>query len=106
MEVLGNLLENAFKWCDQHIDVLVKTLIMEGRKRTGLVIEIGDDGPGIAVDKRVELLKRGVRGDEHVTGHGIGLSIVTDIVESYQGELEIKTHKILQGACFKVILPP
>ncbi|VAW44440.1 hypothetical protein MNBD_GAMMA02-427 [hydrothermal vent metagenome] len=106
MEVLGNLLENAFKWCDQNIDVLVKTLYMEGRKRTGLVIEISDDGPGIPIDKRVELLKRGVRGDEQVKGHGIGLSIVTDIVESYQGELEIKTHEKLQGVCFKVILPP
>jgi two-component system sensor histidine kinase PhoQ len=106
MEVLGNLLENAFKWCDQNIDVLVKTLYMEGRKRTGIVIEIGDDGPGIPVEKRAELLKRGVRGDEHVKGHGIGLSIVTDIVESYQGELEIKNHESLDGACFKVILPP
>lgn len=106
MEVLGNLLENAFKWCDQRVDVLVKTLYMEGRKRTGLVIEIGDDGPGIPVDKRAELLKRGVRGDEQVKGHGIGLSIVADIVESYQGELEIKHHPTLNGACFKVILPP
>jgi len=106
MEVLGNLLENAFKWCDQEIDVLVKTLYMEGRKRTGIVIEIGDDGPGIPIEKRNELLKRGVRGDEQVTGHGIGLSIVTDIVESYQGSLEIKTHERLSGACFKVVLPP
>ena len=106
MEVLGNLLENAFKWCDQQIDVLVKTLYMEGRKRTGIVIEIGDDGPGIPIEKRNELLKRGVRGDEQVTGHGIGLSIVTDIVESYQGSLEIKTHERLSGACFKVVLPP
>ena len=106
MEVLGNLLENAFKWCDQNIDVLVKTLYMEGRRRTGIVIEIGDDGPGIPVNKRAELLKRGVRGDEQVKGHGIGLSIVTDIVESYQGELEISSHERLKGACFKVILPP
>jgi two-component system sensor histidine kinase PhoQ len=106
MEVLGNLLENAFKWCDQNINVLVKTLYMEGRRRTGIVIEIGDDGPGIPSDKREELLKRGVRGDEKVTGHGIGLSIVADIVESYQGTLEIKTHNQLRGACFKVILPP
>ncbi|MFC3194434.1 ATP-binding protein [Marinicella sediminis] len=105
-EVLGNLLENAFKWCDQHIDVLIKTLYMEGRKRTGITIEIGDDGPGIPADKRDDLLKRGVRGDEQVKGHGIGLSIVTDIVESYQGQLEISQHPTLQGACFKIILPP
>lgn len=106
MEVLGNLLENAFKWCDSSIDVLVKTLYMEGRRRTGLIIEIADDGPGIPDEKSSELLKRGVRGDEKVKGHGIGLSIVTDIVESYQGELKIKTHQALKGACFKVILPP
>lgn len=106
MEVLGNLLENAFKWCDIEIDVLVKTLYMEGRRRTGLIVEIADDGPGIPKDKRAELLKRGVRGDEKVKGHGIGLSIVTDIIESYQGELEIKQHNYLSGACFKVILPP
>ena len=105
-EVLGNLLENAFKWCDQHIDVLIKTLYMEGRKRTGIIIEISDDGPGIPPEKREELLKRGVRGDEKVKGHGIGLSIVTDIVESYQGSLTIQSHDSLPGACFKVVLPP
>lgn len=106
MEVLGNLLENAFKWCDQNISVLVKMLYMEGRKRTGLIIVIGDDGPGIPADKRAELLKRGVRGDEQVKGHGIGLSIVTDIIESYQGKLEIDQHPVLNGASFKIILPP
>lgn len=106
MELLGNLLENAFKWCDQQIHITIKTLIKTGRQRTGLIIEIGDDGPGIAEQKRASLLQRGVRGDEKVTGHGIGLSIVTDIVDSYQGELKIDRDSDLQGAHFKVILPP
>ncbi|MCX7545102.1 ATP-binding protein [Marinicella gelatinilytica] len=106
MELLGNLLENAFKWCDLHIHITIKTLIKTGRQRTGLIIEIGDDGPGIAQHKRETLLKRGVRGDEKVTGHGIGLSIVTDIVESYQGELSIERDPELHGALFKIILPP
>ena len=106
MELLGNLLENAFKWCDQHVHITIKTLIKTGRQRTGLIIEIGDDGPGIAEHKRESLLQRGVRGDEKVTGHGIGLSIVTDIVDSYQGELKIDRDSNLQGAHFKVVLPP
>lgn len=106
MELLGNLLENAFKWCDLHIHVTIKTLIKTGRQRTGLMIVIADDGPGIAEHKRKKLLERGVRGDEKVTGHGIGLSIVTDIVESYQGELSIDRDPELKGAQFKIILPP
>ncbi|VAW39778.1 Sensor histidine kinase PhoQ [hydrothermal vent metagenome] len=106
MELLGNLLENAYKWCDQNISVIIKTLTLLNRKRTGLIIEIADDGPGISQEKRSRLLERGVRGDEKVTGHGIGLSIVNDIVESYQGSIEIKYHALLTGAHFIITLPP
>ena len=35
------------------------------------------------------ILQRGVRGDERVQGHGIGLAIVQDMVRSYRGELEV-----------------
>ena len=106
MELLGNLLENAYKWCDQNISITIKTLTMLNRKRTGLIIEIADDGPGINKEKRTLLLARGVRGDEKVKGHGIGLSIVNDIVESYQGKIVIKNHSLLHGAHFIITLPP
>jgi len=106
MELLGNLIENAYKWCDQNVSVTIKTLTLVNRKRTGLIIEIADDGPGISQEKRSELLRRGVRGDEQVKGHGIGLSIVSDIVESYQGQMEIKYHELLKGAHFIITLPP
>jgi two-component system sensor histidine kinase PhoQ len=106
LELLGNLLENAYKWCDQNISITVKTLTLKNRKRTGLILEIADDGPGIPESKRDELLGRGVRGDEKVKGHGIGLSIVSDIVESYQGTIEIKYHLLLKGAHFIITLPP
>lgn len=106
LELLGNLLENAFKWCDQHIAVTVKTLFVEGRKRTGIKITIADDGPGIPESQRLQLLQRGVRGDEKVMGHGIGLSIVADIVDSYQGNIYIGDDDVLLGALFKITLPP
>jgi two-component system sensor histidine kinase PhoQ len=106
LELLGNLLENAYKWCDQNISITVKTLTLQNRKRTGLIIEIADDGPGIPESKRDALLGRGVRGDEKVKGHGIGLSIVSDIVESYQGSIEIDYHCLLKGAHFTITLPP
>lgn len=106
MELLGNLLENAYKWCDQNISITIKTLTLLNRKRTGLIIEIADDGLGINKEKRESLLARGVRDDEKVKGHGIGLSIVNDIVESYQGKIEIKNHALLKGAHFIITLPP
>ena len=106
MELLGNLLENAYKWCDQNISISIKTLTLLNRKRTGLIIEIADDGPGISKEHRNRLLGRGVRGDEKVKGHGIGLSIVNDIVESYQGKITIKYHSLLKGAHFIITLPP
>ncbi len=106
MELLGNLLENAYKWCDQNISITIKILTLLNKKRTGLIIEIADDGPGINKKIRELLLARGVRDDEKVKGHGIGLSIVNDIVESYQGEIKIKNHVLLKGAHFVITLPP
>ncbi len=65
-----------------------------------------DDGPGIDEDKIEKVLQRGVRGDERVQGHGIGLSIVQDIVRAYQGELIVDRSPELDGARFSVRLPP
>ena len=48
----------------------------------------------------------GVRGDERVQGHGIGLSIVQDLIKDYRGELQVKRSPELGGARFEVKLPP
>jgi two-component system sensor histidine kinase PhoQ len=52
------------------------------------------------------VLQRGVRGDERVHGHGIGLSIVQDLVRAYRGTLEVSASSELGGARFEVELPP
>jgi len=87
MEVLGNLLENSFKWTNQQIAIKAE------QANNQLIISIDDDGVGIASDKVDELLQRGVRADQSTAGHGIGLSIVKNIVQAYGGELRIeKSH--------------
>jgi len=53
-----------------------------------------------------KVLQRGVRGDERVQGHGIGLSIVQDLVRDYRGELQVSRSEELGGARFEVTLPP
>ena len=106
LELLGNLLENAFKWASHRVLLVVKNRPASGRLRPGLWISVEDDGPGIADDKVERVLQRGVRGDERVQGHGIGLSIVQDIVRAYRGELAVDRSPEFGGARFSVSLPP
>jgi len=106
LELMGNLLENAFKWAGHHVLLVVKTLPQGGRQRPGLLMSVEDDGPGIDEDKVEKVLQRGVRGDERVQGHGIGLSIVQDIVRAYNGELTVDRSAEFGGARFSVVLPP
>ena len=106
LELMGNLLENAFKWAGHRVLLVVKTQAPSGHQRPGLHLSVEDDGPGIADDKVEKILQRGVRGDERVQGHGIGLSIVQDIVHAYHGELVVDRSSELGGARFSVTLAP
>lgn len=83
MELFGNLLDNACKWAESRVEIRY----LEQNQRHQLTIS--DDGPGIQPDLAEELLERGVRADESIAGHGIGLSIVRDIVDAYHGEMHI-----------------
>ncbi|MDQ2696036.1 MAG: ATP-binding protein, partial [Pseudomonadota bacterium] len=79
----------ACKWAQSRVAVRARPLAANDG-RTGLVLEVEDDGPGIAADRRRAILQRGVRADPAVAGHGIGLAVVRDIVEeAYGGRLEI-----------------
>jgi len=86
MELLGNLLDNAFKWTSSSIKIVVE---QHDKKK---LIKIIDDGPGIATEQIAAILKRGVRADQTTPGHGIGLSIVGNIVDAYQGKLSIDNN--------------
>ncbi len=109
LELLGNLLENAFKWCDRQVLLSVHS-VLDGRTanparaRTGLELLVEDDGPGISESAAQTVLQRGVRLDETVTGHGIGLAIVRDIVSEHDGTLAIE-RSTLGGARMRIKLP-
>ena len=73
------------------------------RDRAGVRIDVEDNGPGIAKGEREQLLLRGVRGDERVEGHGLGLAIVLEIVSAYHGDIDINQGD-LGGARVSVTL--
>lgn len=106
MELLGNLLENAFKWANRRVLLTVRTMTIAPQRRAATLITVEDDGPGIAPENVDRLLQRGVRGDERVHGHGIGLAIVQDLVKAYRGELMVERSNELGGACFVVRFAP
>lgn len=97
MELLGNLLDNAFKWCGQR----VRTSATGGGGRLELLIE--DDGPGIPSAQVRLVLERGARADEETPGHGIGLAVAQDISAAYDGALRIERSD-LGGAGLRIRL--
>jgi two-component system sensor histidine kinase PhoQ len=95
MEVLGNVIDNGFKYGKSMVAVTVSEVA--GRAHS-LAISIEDDGDGIADDKRDYVLHRGARADTLRQGQGIGLAVVADIVSSYGGEVLIGPSESLGGA--------
>ena len=75
-----------------------------GRKRNDLHLSVEDDGPGIPKEKIAQVLKRGIRADERIDGHGIGLAVVNEIVHLSGGELKAGTSS-LGGTRWDVLLP-
>lgn len=88
MELLGNLLDNAFKACRSTVIVGTE----HDAPKDTLVIE--DDGPGIPRELADRMVERGQRGDQYGAGQGLGLAIVMDIVEAYGGDIRFSTSSL------------
>lgn len=98
LELLGNLLDNACKWADSKVQLVIAATA------NGYQLDIADDGPGIAAGRREDVLTRGIRLDEQVNGHGLGLGIVRDIVDAWGGEI-VLGQSSLGGLNVQVLLP-
>lgn len=89
-EMLGNLLDNACKWAKRNVMLTVSGPARDARGPSRrLTILVEDDGKGLTDDQRKRIGKRGLRLDESKPGSGLGLSIVTDLVQSYRGAFSL-----------------
>jgi signal transduction histidine kinase len=91
LELLGNLLDNAYKWADHNI------MLSVNKVDNNFQICIEDDGPGADPDKINEISQRGVRLDEQIAGHGFGLAIAADMVDDYHGNISFQRSDRLGG---------
>lgn len=98
LELLGNLLDNAFKWARSRVLCRIST-------NTEVHIQIEDDGQGLGEQALQQLANRGQRLDEAVEGHGLGLSIVSDIVKHYHGTMQFDRSPQLSGLRARIAFP-
>ncbi|MBC7675362.1 MAG: sensor histidine kinase N-terminal domain-containing protein [Rhodoferax sp.] len=90
-EVLGNLLENALKFCRNMV------VVSAHQTADATVIRIEDDGPGISAADRIEALRPGGRLDTATRGTGLGLAIASDVMTAYGGTLSLGQSSSLGG---------
>lgn len=82
-EILGNLIDNAFKWATSVITISART---EG---STVAIVVEDDGPGISPATISDAFLPGRRLDETVPGDGFGLSIAGELTQLYGGSIRL-----------------
>jgi signal transduction histidine kinase len=111
LELLGTLLDNACKWAAGRVRCVMDSGPAGGGERTneagqaGLRVRIEDDGPGCPPEELAAIAARGARLDESIAGHGLGLSIAREIVESYGGRLDLGPSPDLGGFSARVWIP-
>jgi signal transduction histidine kinase len=84
LEIAGNAMENACKWCGGRVRVRAADL---SPARFSLVVE--DDGPGLPPERWEEVIQRGARLDESAPGSGLGLSIIDELSRAYGGSFRL-----------------
>jgi signal transduction histidine kinase len=99
-QVLRNLVENAYKYSDTHSSVSVSL----ERARPGVLITVGDQGPGIPSEVRHLLFEPFRRGPHNgAPGSGLGLYVVHRIVTASGGSIDVRSSP--RGTTFSVHVP-
>ena len=101
--VLDNLVTNAIKYSPREGVIRVGLSVHEARA----VLDVIDDGPGVAVEERERVFEPFFRGTrarrDTVKGSGLGLAIAKEYVLAHRGKIEIVEGG--KGGHFRVVLP-
>ena len=107
-ELMGNLLENAFKWARSRVLLTVEVGATAPQRRAGLFLAVDDDGPGIPPENLETVFERFYtsrpKGAVFGSNSGLGLSIVRQIVEAHGGRVHAE-NKAEGGARFEIVFP-
>jgi PAS domain S-box-containing protein len=99
---VNNLLDNAMQYTPRGGKIVVRT----AHDAQGVLIEVEDDGIGIAEEHLPHIFERFYRANrpQHGSGSGLGLSIVKRVIEAHGGTVSVRSQ-LNCGTTFTLRLP-
>lgn len=98
LQVISNLLANAFRWTPDGGVIELATAAAGGR----VAVEVRDSGPGIQPAERERIFVPFISRDN--TGTGLGLPIARELAVALGGQIELESD-VGRGSCFRLVLP-
>jgi len=103
-QALMNVVHNAVRYSPPQTRIAIRTIRRDGQA----IIEVADQGPGIAPEHQQKIFARFYRVDKSRSrtegGHGLGLAIAKWSVEHQAGRIELESE-FGQGSVFRIVLP-
>ncbi|MEQ7799623.1 PAS domain S-box protein [Pedobacter sp. ASV1-7] len=103
-QVLTNLIGNAIKYSPDATTVTIQCVLNSGT----VEFSVTDEGYGISKVDQSRLFERFYRVDnsrkQHVTGFGIGLYLVAEILKLHEGKVRVQSE-LSKGSTFSFVLP-
>lgn len=101
-ELLANLVDNAIKYCHEGGSVTIRC----GRRAGIAVLEVEDDGPGVAPAELPRILDRFYRVQGTLgEGNGLGLAIAEEIARVHHSHLQLQPGAIGRGLKVTLVFP-
>lgn len=103
-QAIQNLISNSLKYSNGSKWLRVSAQMIKGEVR----IEVQDNGIGISTKDKKHIFEPFYRADnvtdEQISGNGLGLSLVKQIVEAHGGEIEVESE-VDKGSKFTLRIP-
>jgi two-component system sensor histidine kinase TctE len=101
-ELLANLVDNAIKYCHEGGTVTIRC----GRRDGVAVLEVEDDGPGVAPAELPRILERFYRVQGTLgEGNGLGLAIAEEIARVHRTHLQLQPGAAGRGLKVTLVFP-
>jgi len=98
LQVISNLLSNAFRWTPDGGRIELQLQIANGDVR----VDVVDSGPGVPEAKRERIFEAFISND--VNGTGLGLPIARELAVALGGQVELRSEPG-RGSRFRLVLP-